>query len=96
MDRGVVYCMTSNYHPDELYKDGLKREEFLPTIELIKERLDVIQVDGGTDYRRRALQQVKVYHTPLAAGDRRGAAGGVPADRRGRGGIATSSTSRGA
>ncbi|MBI3041405.1 MAG: cell division protein ZapE [Betaproteobacteria bacterium] len=66
LDRGVVYCMTSNYHPDELYKDGLKREDFLPTIELIKQRLDVIRVDGGTDYRRRALQQVKVYHTPLA------------------------------
>jgi cell division protein ZapE len=64
MDRGVVYCMTSNYHPDELYKGGLKREDFLPTIALIQERLDVIQVDGGADYRRRALQQVKVYHTP--------------------------------
>ena len=65
MDRGVVYCMTSNYHPDELYKGGLKREDFLPTIDLIKERLDVVRVDGEADYRRRALQQVKVYHTPL-------------------------------
>jgi cell division protein ZapE len=65
MDRGVVYCMTSNYHPDELYKGGLKREDFLPTIGLIKERLDVVRVDGGTDYRKRALQQVRVYHTPL-------------------------------
>lgn len=65
LDRGVVYCMTSNYHPDELYGGGLKREDFLPTIALIKERLDVIEVDGGVDYRRRALQQVKVYHTPL-------------------------------
>jgi len=64
LDRGVVYCMTSNYHPDDLYKGGLKREDFLPTIALIQERLDVIQVDGGSDYRRRALQQVKVYHTP--------------------------------
>lgn len=66
MDKGVVYCITSNYHPDELYKGGLKREDFLPAIELIKERLDVVRVDGGVDYRRRALQQVKVYHTPLA------------------------------
>ena len=65
MKRGVVYCMTSNYHPDELYKGGLKREDFLPVIDLLKEQLDVIRVDGAVDYRRRALQQVKVYHTPL-------------------------------
>ncbi len=68
LDKGVVYCMTSNYHPDELYKGGLKREDFLPTIELIKDRLDVIRVDGGVDYRRCALQRVKVYHSPLAPG----------------------------
>jgi cell division protein ZapE len=65
LEKGVVYCMTSNYHPDELYKGGLKREDFLPTIELIKARLDVIHVDGGADYRKRALQRVKVYHAPL-------------------------------
>jgi len=65
MDRGVVYCMTSNYHPDELYKGGLKREDFLPVIEVLKQRLDVIRVDGAVDYRKRALQQVKVYHSPL-------------------------------
>jgi cell division protein ZapE len=66
LEKGVVYCMTSNYHPDELYKGGLKREDFLPAIDLVKSRLDVIQVDGGVDYRRRALQQVKAYHAPLA------------------------------
>jgi cell division protein ZapE len=65
LDKGVVYCMTSNYHPDELYKGGLKREDFLPAIDLVKARLDVIQVDGGIDYRKRALQQVRVYHAPL-------------------------------
>ena len=65
MDRGVVYCMTSNYHPDELYKGGLKREDFLPVIEVLKQRLDVVRVDGAVDYRKRALQQVKVYHSPL-------------------------------
>ena len=64
MDRGVVYCMTSNYHPDELYLNGLKRENFLPTIALIKERLDVVNVDSGIDYRLRSLEQVQVYHTP--------------------------------
>jgi hypothetical protein len=40
MDKGVVYCMTSNYQPDDLYKDGLKRDNFMSTIALIKDRLD--------------------------------------------------------
>jgi cell division protein ZapE len=65
MDRGVVFCMTSNYSPDRLYPNGLQRERFLPTIELIKSRMDVLEVDAGTDYRRRALEQVSAYHTPL-------------------------------
>jgi len=67
LDLGVVCCMTSNYHPDELYKDGLKRENFQPTIALLKERLDILQVDGGVDYRQRMLEGVRVYHTPLGA-----------------------------
>ena len=62
MDRGVVFCMTSNYHPDALYPNGLQRERFLPAIELIKQRLDVIQVDSGTDYRRLKMERLKVYH----------------------------------
>jgi cell division protein ZapE len=65
MDRGVVYCMTSNYHPDELYKNGLKRENFLPAIELLEKRLDVVHVEGDVDYRKRMLERVKVYHAPL-------------------------------
>jgi len=64
--RGVVYCMTSNYPPDALYRDGLKRDNFLPAIALVKHHMDVLQVDGGVDYRLRALEQVKVYHTPLS------------------------------
>ena len=64
MDLGVVYCMTSNYAPDDLYKDGLRRDHFMPTIALLKERLDIIQVDSGIDYRRRALEQVRMYLTP--------------------------------
>ena len=63
--RGVVYCMTSNYPPDALYRDGLKRENFLPAIALVKHHMDVLQVDGGVDYRLRAIEQVKAYHTPL-------------------------------
>ena len=67
MNRGVVFCMTSNYSPDQLYPNGLQRERFLPTIELIKSRMDALEVDAGNDYRRRALEQVQVYHTPLDA-----------------------------
>jgi cell division protein ZapE len=67
LDLGVVYCMTSNYHPDQLYKDGLKRENFLPAIGLLKECLDVLHVEGGTDYRQRMLEGVKTYHAPLGA-----------------------------
>jgi cell division protein ZapE len=67
MDLGVVCCMTSNYRPDDLYKDGLKRENFLPVIGLLKTRLDVLHVDGGVDYRQRMLEDVKVYHSPLGA-----------------------------
>jgi cell division protein ZapE len=62
MDRGVVFCMTSNYHPDQLYPNGLQRSRFLPAVELIKARLDVLEVDNGTDYRRLKLERVKVYH----------------------------------
>jgi cell division protein ZapE len=70
MDLGVVCCMTSNYRPDELYKDGLKRETFLPTIELLKTRLDVLHVDGGVDYRQKMLEGVQVYHTLGEGADR--------------------------
>jgi len=62
LDRGVVVCMTSNYHPDQLYPNGLQRERFLPAIEVIKSRLDVIEVDNGTDYRRLKLERLRVYH----------------------------------
>jgi len=65
MDLGVVYCMTSNYAPDDLYKGGLKRVDFLPAIRLIKERLDVLEVDNGVDYRLRALERSRTYVTPL-------------------------------
>jgi cell division protein ZapE len=67
MDRGVVYCMTSNYPPEGLYPDGLQRERFLPTIALIRERLDVVHIGGDVDYRRRALERLAVYHAPLGA-----------------------------
>lgn len=62
---GVGFVMTSNYRPDGLYPDGLHRERMLPAIALLKEKLDVLQVDAGTDYRRRALEHIDAYLTPL-------------------------------
>lgn len=66
-DNGVSFVMTSNYVPDALYPDGLHRDRILPAIALLKEKLDVLNVDAGLDYRKRALQQVEAYHTPLGA-----------------------------
>lgn len=62
MDRGVVFVMTSNYAPDQLYAGGLQRERFLPTIGLLKSRLDVLELDNGVDYRRLKMERLKVYH----------------------------------
>lgn len=64
---GVQFVMTSNYDPDDLYPDGLHRDRMLPAIALLKERLDVLNVDAGVDYRQRTLTQVQMYHTPLGA-----------------------------
>jgi len=64
---GVSFVMTSNYDPDLLYPDGLHRDRMLPTIALLKEKLDVLNVDAGVDYRKRALEQVDSYYTPLSA-----------------------------
>ena len=66
-EHGIVFVMTSNYAPDKLYPDGLQRQNFLPTIALIKERMDVVEVDSGVDYRRRTLEQDNVYHWPQGA-----------------------------
>jgi cell division protein ZapE len=65
LGQGVVFVLTSNYEPDALWPDGLQRERFLPAIALLKRWLDVVEVDAGIDYRLRALEQVRTYHTPL-------------------------------
>ena len=64
-DNGVGFVTTSNFRPDDLYPNGLHRDRILPAIELLKQHLEVLGVDNGTDYRRRTLERVKLYHTPL-------------------------------
>jgi cell division protein ZapE len=67
MAHGVEFVMTSNYHPDGLYPNGLQRERFQPAIDLLKARLDVVEVDGGRDYRRLKMEKLRVYHLGAAA-----------------------------
>jgi cell division protein ZapE len=64
-DNRVSIVTTSNFHPDGLYPNGLHRDRILPAIELLKARMEVINVDAGTDYRQRTLEHVQLYHTPL-------------------------------
>ena len=64
-ENGVGFVTTSNFRPDDLYPGGLHRDRILPAIALLNERLEVLNVDNGTDYRRRTLEKVKLYHTPL-------------------------------
>ena len=73
-EHGVVLVTTSNQHPDELYQHGLQRSQFLPAIELIKQNLEVINVDQGIDYRLRELERAGVYHTGEGANARLAAA----------------------
>ncbi len=62
---GIGMVTTSNFQPDGLYPDGLHRDRILPAIALLKQTMDVVNVDNGTDYRRRTLEQVRLYHCPL-------------------------------
>ena len=66
-DNGVGFVTTSNFTPDDLYPGGMHRDRILPAIALLNAHLEVISVDNGTDYRRRTLEQVNLYHTPIGA-----------------------------
>jgi cell division protein ZapE len=63
---GVVIVVTSNTPPDRLYAGGLNRQLFLPFIEEIKHRLDVVELNGPTDYRLQRISGLNVYLMPLS------------------------------
>ena len=65
MDHGLVIVTTSNRAPNQLYKDGLNREHFLPFIALIERELDVMALNGPHDYRLERLAGIDTWHTPL-------------------------------
>ena len=62
---GVVLVATSNIKPQGLYENGLQRQRFLPAIALLEQYTDIVNVDGGVDYRLRTLSQAELYHWPL-------------------------------
>jgi cell division protein ZapE len=66
-DKGVVVVATSNTFIDDLYKGGLKRELFLPAIEILKKKMDTLELESETDYRLGRTAGMKVYHMPLGA-----------------------------
>ncbi|MCW8956284.1 MAG: cell division protein ZapE [Gammaproteobacteria bacterium] len=62
---GIILVATSNRQPDELYKNGLQRDRFLPAIELIKQFSEIIHIDGDADYRLRLLEQSNIWYQPI-------------------------------
>lgn len=62
---GITLVATSNIVPEKLYENGLQRQRFLPAIAEIQKHCEVVNVDGGVDYRLRTLAQAELYYTPL-------------------------------
>lgn len=67
LDQGITLVITSNWPPDELYQGGLQRDRFIPFINLIKARMEIVTVDSPIDYRARKLKEMSVYFSPLGA-----------------------------
>ena len=65
LERGVIIVATTNRPPDDLYKDGLNRQLFLPFIDMIKQAFDVLTLEGPTDYRYDRLKGVDTYYSPV-------------------------------
>jgi cell division protein ZapE len=63
--RGVTLVATSNRHPDELYKNGINRQLFEPFIDLLKSRVEVVEVGGGHDYRLDRLRASGTWFSPI-------------------------------
>jgi len=63
--RGVTLVATSNRHPDELYRDGLNRQLFIPFIELLKSRVDVVAIAGPHDYCLDRLRAAGTWFSPM-------------------------------
>ncbi len=63
--RQMILVATSNIEPQNLYRNGLQRARFLPAIDMILARCEVLNVDSGVDYRLRTLEQAEIYHYPL-------------------------------
>jgi cell division protein ZapE len=88
-EAGVVVVATGNTAPRDLYRDGLQRDRFLPFLDLLARRLDVLELDGPVDYRRDSLAGLALYHAPLGPAAERALeeafarlTGGVPAAPR--------------
>ncbi|MDG2490700.1 MAG: cell division protein ZapE [Alphaproteobacteria bacterium] len=64
LKRGVIVVATSNRHADDLYKNGLHRDRFLPFIDLLKQRCEMCQLDDGTDWRGAVLADLPAWHVP--------------------------------
>ena len=64
-ERGTTFVTTSNCHPDDLYKNGLQRQKFIPAIDLLKQHTQVVELGGNTDHRLEFLEHADIYHHPL-------------------------------